>query len=58
MKMAHSGLGMMMLAAGALMLAACGNHSKSGTGTLSFSMTDAPVDEAAAVIIATTEFEL
>lgn len=40
------------------MLAACGSDSKSGTGTLSFSMTDAPVDEAAAVIIAMTEFEL
>jgi hypothetical protein len=58
MKTAHSGLGMVMLAAGALMLAACGSDSKSGTGTLSFSMTDAPVDEAAAVIIAMTEFEL
>lgn len=53
----HNSLRMTMLAAAALILAACGSDSKPGTGTISLFMTDAPVDEAHAVIIAMTEFE-
>jgi hypothetical protein len=49
---------MAVLAAGALILAGCGGDSKTATGILSFSMTDAPVDEADMVVIAMTEFEL
>jgi hypothetical protein len=48
---------MAMLTGAALILAGCGGDSKSGTGTLSMWMTDAPVDDAYAVVIAMTEFE-
>ena len=52
------------LAIGAVMaMAGCGGSSggdpaSDGTGSISFSVTDAPVDDAAAVVIAMTEFEL
>ena len=49
------------LAAAMLSLAACGGGGSGGddaTGSLTFAVTDAPVDEAAAVVIAMTEFEL
>ncbi len=55
----HTSTVMSLLAAGALILAGCGGGGSSdATGTLSFSMTDAPVDEADMVVIAMTEFEL
>lgn len=47
-----------LLAAGALALAACGSDTRSGTGTVSFYMTDAPVDEAEALILGMEYFEL
>ena len=50
----HSGFRAALLAAGALALAGCGGDSDGRTGTLSLSMTDAPVDEAAEVVIAMT----
>ena len=48
--------GLSLLAAGALALAGCGGSSDS-SGVVTFSMTDAPVDEAHAVVISMTEFE-
>lgn len=56
----HTGLRVAVLAAGALVLAGCGGSSGSGdaTGQVSFSMTDAPVDDVYQVVIAMTEFEL
>lgn len=56
----HIGLRVALLAAGALVLAGCGGSSGNGeeTGQVSFSMTDAPVDDADQVVIAMTEFEL
>jgi hypothetical protein len=54
----HSSFRVAILAAAALILAGCGGDSKPATGILSFSMTDAPVDEADMVVIAMTEFEL
>lgn len=57
----HTGLRVALLATGALVLAGCGGSSggsSDDTGQVSFSMTDAPVDDAAQVVIAMTEFEL
>jgi hypothetical protein len=54
----HSGFKVALLAAGALALAGCGSDSKPGTGIASFYMTDAPVDEADAVVLGMTHFEL
>jgi hypothetical protein len=54
----HTSTGMSLLAAGALILAGCGGGGNDGgTGTISFAMTDAPVDEVDMVVIAMTEFE-
>ncbi len=64
MRSTHTALGTALLAAGALALAGCGGDTisaeeESGTsGVVTFAMTDAPVDEAYAVVIAMTEFEL
>jgi hypothetical protein len=58
MKRIHTSTGMSLLAAGALILAGCGGGGNGDeTGTISFAMTDAPVDEADMVVIAMTEFE-
>jgi hypothetical protein len=46
------------VAAAALAIAGCGGSDGDATGQVSFSVTDAPVDEASAVVIAMTEFEL
>lgn len=56
----HTGLRVALLAAGALVLAGCGGSSGNddATGQVSFSMTDAPVDDVDQVVIAMTEFEL
>ncbi len=60
----QSAFSIAMLAAGSLALAACGGDSgdkdgqSSTMGRVSFSVTDAPVDDASAVVIAMTEFEL
>lgn len=55
----HTTLGTALLAAGTLALAACGGDTtSSSSGVVTFSMTDAPVDEAHAVVVAMTEFEL
>jgi len=55
----HTSTVLSLIAAGALILAGCGGGGSSdATGTISFSMTDAPVDEADMVVIAMTEFEL
>jgi hypothetical protein len=54
----HARIGVSLLAAGTLILAGCGGGGNSdATGIISFSMTDAPVDEADMVVIAMTEFE-
>lgn len=53
----HTGFRVALLAAGAMILAGCGGDGKSATGSLSMSMTDAPVDEADMVVIAMTELE-
>lgn len=48
-----------LISAMALALAGCGSGTSSGsTGKVSFFMTDAPVDEAYAVVIAMTHFEV
>jgi hypothetical protein len=57
MNVAHKGFRMAAVSAAALILAACGGGSKTPTGTITFSMTDAPVDEADMVVIAMEEFE-
>lgn len=50
--------GMSLLAAGALALAGCGGSTDSGSGVVTFAMTDAPVTDATSVVIAMTEMEL
>jgi len=55
----QSFLGAALVSVAALVLAACGSGTSSeGTGKVSFFMTDAPVDEAYAVVIAMTHFEV
>jgi hypothetical protein len=52
-------LGAALISVVALVLAGCGSGTSSGsTGKVSFFMTDAPVDEAYAVVIAITHFEV
>jgi len=52
-------LGAALISVVALALAGCGSGTSSGsTGKVSFFMTDAPVDEAYAVVIAMTHFEV
>ena len=50
--------GVSLLAAGALALAGCGGSTDSGSGVVTFAMTDAPVTDATSVVIKMTEFEL
>ncbi len=50
--------GVSLLAAGALALAGCGGSTDSGSGVVTFAMTDAPVSDATSVVIAMTEMEL